>query len=134
MAKKILYIEDEIYISEIYARSLSKIGYEVTLVKDGKKGLEMAQTNQYDIVLLDLMLPSLPGVEILKILRDPKQSPNFHSRIIITTNLAERRSVQAEIERQADGYFIKASTTPKQLAEFIKQVNIAGTDTPKPAN
>lgn len=126
MAEKILYIEDEEFIAEIYSRALFKSGYEVTIVRDGKQGLEMAQTNQYAIVLMDLMLPSLSGVDILKALRDPKLSPGFKSKIVITTNLSERKSIQLEIESQADGYFIKASTTPRQLAQFIKQINAAG--------
>lgn len=127
MNKKVLCIEDEVYTSELYARALDKIGYQTTIERDGKKGLELAQSDKFDIILLDLMLPSLSGLEILKILRDSSLTPHLHSKIIITTNLVERKSVQADIERQADGYIIKASTTPRQLVEFIQQIDTSST-------
>lgn len=60
--KRILCIEDEHFISELYTRALTKAGYDVTVVVDGQEGLTKARTNQYDIILLDLMVPSLTPV------------------------------------------------------------------------
>jgi DNA-binding response OmpR family regulator len=117
--KKVLCIEDEHFISELYARALTKAGYEVDVQLDGQKGLAAAQTDTYDIILLDLMVPNITGIEVLRTLRDPKQTPRFHSKIIITTNLEQRDDVRADIERQADGYLVKAEITPRQLVEFL---------------
>ena len=63
----ILCIEDEQFIGESYARALGKAGYQVTVIADGVKALEAAQTNTYDIILLDLMIPNLTGIEILRL-------------------------------------------------------------------
>lgn len=122
-AKKVLCIEDEHFISELYERALSKAGYEVTIELDGKKGLALAQTNQFDIILLDLMIPTMTGIDVLHALRDPAKTPDFHGKIIITTNLEQRDEVRADIEKQADGYLVKAEITPYELADFLGQLH-----------
>lgn len=120
--RTVLCIEDEFFISELYTRALTKAGYVVTVIGDGAEALKSAQTNDYDIILLDLMVPNLTGIEILRVLRDPAQTPAVHSKIIITTNLDQRDDVRADIERQADGYLVKAELTPRELVDFVNTV------------
>lgn len=115
-------IEDEFFISELYERALKKSGHQVTTALNGQDGLQIAQTNNYDIVLLDLMVPGMTGMEILRILKDPNQSPGFNSKVIITTNLDQNDETRAELEAQADAYIVKATITPKELASFIDKV------------
>ncbi len=122
-SKTILCIEDEHFISELYVRALTKAGHQVKVILDGMEGLKEAQTNKYDIILLDLMIPSMTGIEILRRLRDPRETPNLRSKIIITTNLDQREEIRNDIEKQADGYLVKAEITPKQLVEFLEKVN-----------
>jgi len=117
--KRVLCIEDEHFIGELYARALGNAGYSVDIELDGQRGLERAQTNQYDIILLDLMVPNLTGIEILRLLRDPVKTPNFKAKIVVTTNLEQRDEVRADIEKQADGYLVKAEITPRELVEFL---------------
>ena len=118
-ARTVLCIEDEHFIGELYDRALSKAGYVMTLEVDGAKGLQLAQTDSYDIILLDLMVPNVTGIEILRALRDPAQTPHLKAKIIITTNLDQREDVRADIERQADGYIVKAELTPHELVGFL---------------
>jgi DNA-binding response OmpR family regulator len=118
----ILCIEDEQFIGELYSRALTKAGYEVTVIGDGVKALEAAQTNRYDIILLDLMIPNLTGIEILRTLRDPARVPPIHAKIIITTNLEQRQEVRTDIEKQADGYLVKAEMTPRELVTFLQSI------------
>lgn len=122
--KKILCIEDEHFISELYVRALSKAGYETTVEVDGAKGLELAQTDQYDIILLDLMIPTITGAEVLRKLRDPVITPHLHSKIIITTNLEQRDDIRKDIERRADGYVIKAAITPRELVSLLNRIKL----------
>jgi DNA-binding response OmpR family regulator len=119
--KTILCIEDEHFISELYARALRKEGYEVTIMLSGDDGLVAAQTDAYDLILLDLMTPGITGMEILSVLKDPTKK-KIHSKIIITTNLDQEESMREELERLADGYLIKAEITPKQLVAIVKQM------------
>ena len=120
--KKILVVEDEHFIGELYNRALSRAGYNVTVIVDGLQGLQEAQTDKYDIILLDLMVPNLTGIEILRRLRDPAQTPQLHSKVIITTNLEQREEIRSDIESHADGYLVKAEVTPRELVEFLNTV------------
>lgn len=121
--KKVLCIEDEHFISELYDRALTKSGYDVTVELDGAKGLKAAQTDAFDIILLDLMMPSMTGIEVLKALRDPAQTPKLHAKIIVTTNLEQREEIRADIEGHADGYLIKAEITPYELVDFLGRLD-----------
>lgn len=120
--RKILCIEDELFIGELYTRALNKAGYEVTVIGDGNKALEAAQTDAYDIILLDLMIPNITGIEILRILRDPSKTPHLKAKIIVSTNLEQREDVRTDIEHQADGYLVKAEMTPFELVEFVNHI------------
>ena len=120
--RKILCIEDELFIGELYTRALNKAGYEVTVIGDGAKALEAAKTDAYDIILLDLMIPNVTGIEILRTLRDPAITPHIKAKIVVTTNLEQREDVRADIEHQADGYLVKAELTPYELVDFVNNI------------
>ncbi len=119
--RKILCIEDEHFISELYVRALTRAGYDVTVEVDGQKGLEQAKTDKFDIILLDLMVPSITGIEILRQLRGA-DAPPLKARIIITTNLEQREEIRADIEKQADAYLVKAEITPHELVGFLSSI------------
>lgn len=118
--KKVLCIEDEHFINELYGRALTKAGYDVKIVMDGAEGLKEALSDNYDIILLDIMVPNMVGTEVLKKLRAEK--PELRAKIIITTNLELGDEDRAAIEAQADGYVVKADLTPRQMAEFLGQL------------
>lgn len=118
--KRLLIIEDEHFISELYTRALTKAGYDVTVEIDGAKGLEAAKTNLFDIILLDIMIPTLTGIEVLRRLRDTTETPSLKAKIIITTNLDQGEESRKAVEKQADGYIIKAEITPKELVEILQ--------------
>lgn len=122
-ARKVLCIEDEHFIGELYSRALVKAGYDMKVVVDGAEGLKEALTNQYDIILLDLMIPNVTGTEILSRLRNPSVNPPLKAKIIITTNLEQKEETRQEIESQADGYIIKAEVTPRELAKILDTIN-----------
>jgi CheY-like chemotaxis protein len=120
--RKVLCIEDEHFIGELYARALTKAGYDVTVVFDGLKGLSAALTNEYDIILLDLMIPNMTGIELLSHLRESPEAAKLKAKIIITTNLEQKEEIREEVEKQADGYIIKAEITPKQLVGILDNI------------
>lgn len=121
-ARKVLCIEDEHFIGELYSRALRKAGYDFTVIVDGAEGLKAAQTDQYDIILLDLMVPNITGIEILKCLRDPAQTPHLKAKVIVTTNLEQKEENRQQLESQADGYLIKAEITPKELVGILDRI------------
>ena len=70
MIKTILCVEDDWFTGEMYVRSLQKAGYDVTWVVDGNDGLVAARNQQFDLIILDLMLPEQRGDQILDALRN----------------------------------------------------------------
>lgn len=120
--RKVLCIEDEHFIGELYARALTKAGYQVDVIIDGLKGLSAALTNEYDIILLDLMIPNMTGIDLLDHLRHSPDAAKLKAKIIITTNLEQKEEIRKEVEAQADGYIIKAEITPKQLVGILDNI------------
>ena len=120
-ARSILIVEDEYFISELYLRALKRAGYDVTVEVDGQKGLAQALTNRFDLILLDLMIPTITGIEVLHRLRAPG-APPLKARIIITTNLQQSADIRADIEQQADAYLVKAEITPRELVKFLDTI------------
>ena len=130
MANRILFVEDEQFIAELYAQVLEGAGYEVKIVGDGLEGLHAAQQEHFDIVLLDLMLPTMMGMDILRALRDKVKTPGFTAPVIILTNLDEDDLTKHEINEMAQGYLTKAEISPKQLVEYLRKF---GAPSPRPA-
>lgn len=122
--KTILCIEDDLFIGEMYARSLRQAGYTVDLIPNGEEGLQAAIKNQYDLILLDILLPEKFGTEILKQLRGDKDLVP-HSRILILTNFSQDEESRIAMQNKADGYLIKADITPRKLIDIIRQMPAA---------
>ncbi|MGD8374426.1 MAG: response regulator [Candidatus Woesebacteria bacterium] len=121
--KKILCIEDDLFIGEMYRRSLKQAGYKVDLISEGDKGLEAAKTGNYDLILLDIMLPQKKGTEILRTLRGEGADLVPNSRIIVLTNFDQDDESKLAMQSQAEGYLIKADITPRRLLEIIKSLD-----------
>ncbi len=120
--KTILIVEDDRFIGEMYVRSLKKAGFEVDWMVDGNDGLIAARNKQYDLLLLDVMLPERRGSEILDALRGSEDLiPN--SRVIVLTNFEQDEESRAAMESRADAYLIKAEITPSKLLSVIDRLN-----------
>ncbi|MDN5819836.1 MAG: response regulator [bacterium] len=121
--KSILIIEDDRFIGEMYVRSLKKDGYEVDWMVDGNDGLVAARNKQYDLMLLDVMLPERRGTEILEILRNGKEDLIPNTRVIVLTNFEQDDESRSAMENRADAYLIKAEITPKKLISVIHDLD-----------
>ena len=106
--KTILCVEDDRFIGEMYIRSLRKAGYDVEWVVDGNDGLVAARNKQYDLIILDIMLPEQRGDQILASLRNDEVDLVPNSKIIIMTNFEQDDLSKASIIERVDGYLIKA--------------------------
>jgi DNA-binding response OmpR family regulator len=122
MIKTILCIEDDRFIGEMYIRSLKKAGYDVDWMVDGNDGLVAARNKQYDLILLDIMLPEKRGSEILDILRGSGEDLVPHTKVVIMTNYELAEEARAKLQKIADGYLIKAEITPKKLLDMISKL------------
>ena len=122
-SKTILFIEDDPFIVDMYVHVLEKNNYTVDVASDGASGLQKARSGEYDIVLLDIMVPEMSGIEVLENLRGSDGRGLPGSKIVILTNLAQDEGSRRALEAQADGYLIKADVTPNKLVELLDQVN-----------
>lgn len=119
--KTILIIEDDRFIGEMYVRSLRKADYDVDWMTDGDEGMVAARDKQYDLMLLDVMLPSRRGSDILNALRG-KEDLIPKTKVLVLTNFEQDDEARMAMEKHADGYLIKAEITPSKLINVIKQL------------
>lgn len=120
--KKILCIEDDQFISDMYVRGLKRAGYQVDIALTGPDGFNKAKSNPYDLILLDIFLPEKNGIDVLHELRSPEVNLPSTTKVVIMTNYAHDDESRAALRAQADGYFIKADITPNKLVGLVKQL------------
>jgi DNA-binding response OmpR family regulator len=109
---RVLIVEDETRLAENIARTLRETaGYAVDLASDGQEGLFLAESNAYDAIVLDLMLPKLDGLQVLKRVRESGQ----HTPVLVLTARDDKESVVTLLNAGADDYLIK----PFDLGELL---------------
>ena len=117
--KKILFVEDESALQKTFGDLLSEEGYEMISAMDGESGLRMAKTENPDLILLDLILPKIHGIEVLEKLKEDTAKKKIP--VIILTNLEGMESVERALGLGATTYLVKASYTLKEVLEKIRK-------------
>jgi two-component system, OmpR family, response regulator len=119
MKAKILLIEDDKDTQDIYKEVLLDAGYDVDTANDGEIGLTKAADGGYSVILLDLMMPKVDGLQFLeRIKKNPPKTTN--GPIIVLTNVSQDTVVQKALSLGAAAYFIKASINPEQLLKEVR--------------
>ena len=113
MSTKILIIEDEEKLARFVELELSYEGYETTKAFDGRKGLEMAESGKFDLILLDIMLPGLNGMEILRRIRRTSDIP-----VIMLTARDNVIDKVSGLDNGADDYITKPFAIEELLARI----------------
>ncbi|MBI2330141.1 response regulator [Candidatus Daviesbacteria bacterium] len=127
-AKKILLVEDEDFIRELYVRQLEKAGFLVKSAPDGKTGLDMLKNEAFDLLLLDIMLPGINGLQLLREFKT--NNPTSPMITILLTNLGQEAVIKEGFELGAQAYLIKASYTPDQVVSEVKNALLGSQPTP----
>ncbi len=115
--KKILVVEDDKSVNAAMSAGLTNNGYLVTAKMNGAEGIEATNTNDFDVIILDLTMPKMDGLDVLKTLKanpKTKQIP-----VIIATNNTQTELVYECIAAGARDYFIKSDITLIQLCAAI---------------
>lgn len=113
--KQILIVEDEMNLARFLELELKHEGYEVTLVDNGQDGLDTAMGEDFDLILLDLMLPKINGLEVCRRIRKSKQTP-----IIIITAKGETFDKVVGLDYGADDYIVK----PFEIEELLARIRV----------
>lgn len=114
---KVLIVDDDPFMVEMYALKLKEAGFDVDSAADGKSGLEKIRAGGCDVVLLDIVLPIMDGFEVLEILR---RLGAPHPPILLLTNLGQKEDVERGLALGAAGYAIKAQFTPSEIVEKVR--------------
>jgi CheY-like chemotaxis protein len=117
---KILVVEDDPLMSRMYQKIFMFEGYEVEMAADGEEGWEKAKTVKPTLILLDIMMPKMNGIQVLDKLKldpDTKAIP-----VIMLTNLAGTQDAENALAKGAVKYIIKSQFEPKQVTDMVKEV------------
>ena len=118
IAKTILIIEDEPDIRQIYAEILKDAGFLVLEAAEGNSGLEIASSQPWDLLLLDIMLPGQDGLHVL---REIKKVPELAKKpVLLLTNLESEPIITECFSLGADGYLIKSEITPDYIVAEVR--------------
>jgi len=118
--KKILLVEDEPDAREIYLDILKSEGLNGTGTGDGTEALEALERDKYDLVLLDIIMPKMDGVETLGRI---KQSPDKYGtpKVVMLSNIGGDIAIDKAMELGADGYMLKSETEPEDFVNVVKK-------------
>lgn len=116
---KILLIEDEQILQKVYYRILTIKGFEVNVASDGFEALQVLEVFTPDIILLDILMPKMDGLEFLKRADIPNKMPNV--KVIAFSNFSDSVKINKVMELGAVKSVLKSSLSPKDLVDLINQ-------------
>ena len=118
--KKILLVEDEALIRELYTRQLSKAGFMVKPAATGEEAVQILKAATFDVILLDIMLPGINGLKVLKEFK--VLYPNTATIVVLLTNLGQDSIIKEGFDLGASAYLIKTSYTPDQIVSEVQSI------------
>ncbi len=118
--KKILIVEDEQSYQNILIEKLKKEDFEILLAQNGEEGLKIALETHPDLILLDIQMPQMDGIEMAKNLRVDKWGE--HVKIIIISNISDVDKIRQALQNKVFEYFLKTETKLEDLITRIKEV------------
>ena len=117
--KKILIVEDDNFVAEVYSTKLLEMGHEVRIAQNGQEGISCAKEDKPDLILLDIIMPVMDGSEMIEELK--KNSDWKDIPVILLTNVGEKDSIDKFRKTGIKDYLIKSHFTPAEVIEKIEK-------------
>ncbi len=118
--KKLILIEDEVFIHELYKKMLERSGYMVIGAFDGEEGVKMIRENtDAALVLLDVMLPKMHGIDVLRTVK--KSDDTKMVEVVLLSNLGDESIIQEAMSLGARDYLKKVNVTPRDLVNHVEK-------------
>lgn len=117
---KVLIVEDEVLVSRMYQKMVESEGFEVQIASNGVDGIQMAKDWKPDLIMMDVMMPEMNGVQALQTLKeDPEIS---HIPVIMLTNMSGEHDAELALSKGASQFWVKKDLDPKTLKENLLEV------------
>jgi CheY-like chemotaxis protein len=117
MSARILVIEDDKFLRKACEVSLTKRGFTVLTAVDGEEGIRQAREGSPDLILLDMLMPKMTGIETLEVLKQDEQTRNIP--VVILSNSSIEADVQKASALGAIGYLVKAALSLRELGDRV---------------
>jgi CheY-like chemotaxis protein len=116
---KILVVEDDEILREVYALKLSMEGFEVGTAGDGMAGLEQAEQLAPDLIILDMMMPRMDGIEFLRVYSN---KPTRTAKVLVASNKTISQEIDEAKRLGASDYLVKSQITPEELVAQVRKL------------
>jgi len=117
---KVLIVEDNPLVSRMYQTVFEFEGFEVDMARDGEEGLAKLKKHLPKMVLLDIMMPKMTGIDVLKDIKANPRTKNIP--VVVLTNLSAMKDAEKALSLGAVKYIVKSQTKPKDIVKQIKQI------------
>ena len=117
-SKKVLIIDDDVKLTEIYSEVLKGAGFEIVVVNQANTAIESISAQRPDLVLLDILMPEVSGLELLETIKNNESINQIP--IVFLTNLRDDDTIKQGLAKGAIGYLMKTELTPGQVVEEVK--------------
>ncbi|MBU0722038.1 response regulator [Patescibacteria group bacterium] len=117
---KILLVEDDSFLLSMYATKFEMENFKVIMAEDGEKAIRLALKEIPNIILLDIILPEINGLEVLRQLK--ANSITAEIPVILLTNVSQKDKIEQSLKMGAEDYLIKAHFMPSEVVDKIKKV------------
>jgi len=115
---KVLIVDDDMTLHEMYQERLKLEGYNIVSAYDGEEALAKVESEKLDVILLDIMMPKINGIDVMKKLRENEKTASIP--IILLTALIQEINKIKDMMKEYDGYLIKSEIMPAQVIDAIK--------------
>jgi len=117
---KVLIVEDDVYISEMYKIKFESENYKIVVTDNGSEIIKIVEKEKPDIILLDIVMPVMDGFDVLKIIKSNKKFNNVP--VVMLTNLSQKESIERVFELGAKSYIVKSHFTPSEVVKKVKDI------------
>jgi len=117
---QILVVEDDQFLISAYRIKLQKVGFEITVATDGVEALEKIKSQNFDLVILDLIIPKIDGFGVLTEIRSQEKYKSLP--ILVASNLGQMEDINRAIKLGANDFVVKSDTSLDALIEKIKKL------------
>jgi CheY-like chemotaxis protein len=117
---RIIIIEDDELIARLYEKAFGFEGYDVEVAHNGREGLDLVRTSDPTLILLDIMMPEMNGLEVLDHLKGNEKTKDIP--VVVLTNLSGEHDAEEVLSKGAVKYIVKSEHNPKEIVDIVKGI------------